>query len=70
MKGLIIFLGFIVLVSCRKEYTCECTADDEEYNWKGTQTMTRSAAEDWCTSQDNMYLFEEDPVEGWSCRLK
>jgi hypothetical protein len=66
---LILFIG-IVFSSCRKEYTCACTADDPIHNVSFTAEMTKSAAEDWCVDLEIENIFREEPIEGWRCDLK
>ena len=66
------FWVFVVLLfaACRKEYTCECAADDPIHNVDFTAEMSKSAAEDWCIDLDLENVFQEEPIEGWRCDLK
>jgi hypothetical protein len=65
-----ILLTVLVFSSCRKAYTCACTADDPVHNVSFTAEMTKSAAEDWCVDLDIENIFREEPIEGWRCDLK
>lgn len=61
----------LVSLSCRKSYTCECSADDPVHNVNFTSTMTRSAAEDWCREWDNdITTTNEEEKAGWRCVLR
>lgn len=71
MKTLALFFLALLSFSCRKNYTCVCTADDPVHNIEFSTTMTRSAAEDWCREWDNDITTENDEEKkGWKCDLK
>lgn len=60
----------VVITSCREDFTCECTADNEEFNINQTANMTQVAAEDWCDELNQDNEFDGEEIEGWECRLK
>lgn len=71
VKAIVILFIILSLSSCRRSYTCECTADDPLHNVDFTTTMTRSAAEDWCREWDNELLTDnEEEKKGWRCVLR
>ena len=72
MRRILFLLSiFSLLFSCRKSYTCECTADDPIHNVDFTTTMTRSAAEDWCREWHNDLTTDDEEVKkGWRCVLR
>ena len=73
LKKPCLFIALLVIsASCRKEYTCECTAKDPQYNESYTQVMSSAAARDWCASigVDGFIGVDQEPVEGWKCELK
>ncbi|MCZ8286858.1 MAG: hypothetical protein O9353_15500 [Bacteroidia bacterium] len=43
------FLAFFILVSCKKEYTCQCNNSFSTYD-AGTVEMTKSQAKKHCKS--------------------
>ena len=69
MKQLFFFLVIIALSSCRKDFTCTCTAEDESFNRSQTLSMTENAAEDWCSDWDNDNMIDEEEIEEWNCTL-
>lgn len=58
--------GTALMTSCKKDYTCECTADDDFWNVSYTQNMKKKDAQDWCDTWDT----NSGGVDGWSCELK
>ena len=58
--------GAFALTSCKKDYTCECTATDTFWNITYTAEMKKKDAETWCTSWDN----SGTGIDGWNCELK
>jgi hypothetical protein len=68
-----IFIVFLLFgfLSCRKSYTCICTAEDPVHNIEFTTNMTKTAAQDWCMEWDNQVATDGDEEkEGWRCVLK
>lgn len=59
-------VAVISLSSCKKDYTCECTADDDFYNVSYTEEMKKKDAEEWCDSWDS----QGNGISGWQCSLK
>ena len=70
MKIIILSAILFLSVSCRKNYTCSCTADDENYNISQTVNMTEVAAIDWCDELDQDNKINDEKIEGWKCVLK
>lgn len=58
--------GAFALTSCKKDYTCECTATDAFYNISYTAEMKKKDAETWCDNWDGL----GGGVAGWACTLK
>jgi len=67
MKKLLVIgvVSMFVLSSCKKDYTCACTATDSVYNLTYTAEMKKGDAETWCTSWDNSGA----GIPGWNCEL-
>jgi len=69
-KTFLITAVLLTVVSCRKEYTCSCTADDSIHNIEHSTTLAKNAAEEWCTDWNNdIYYSGEQEKEGWQCVL-
>jgi hypothetical protein len=48
-------IGSLSLASCKKDYTCECTASffGTTFIAKSAANSTKKGAEEWCKSQQN-----------------
>ncbi|MGC4056907.1 MAG: hypothetical protein QM743_02150 [Chitinophagaceae bacterium] len=58
-------LGLISLTSCKKEYTCSCTAAGQTTDVKTEKKVKKSEAEDMCSALSAQYA-----ILGGSCALK
>lgn len=71
MKKVLPFVAAIALlgaVSCKKEYTCECTYDDgagSTGSVSATATLSKKDAEAWCDDTQSASV-----LTGYSCDLK
>ncbi|MEX1191108.1 MAG: hypothetical protein WEA99_03980 [Brumimicrobium sp.] len=70
MKTKMFFVAAMVAVvslsSCKKEYTCECTADDSNFAVSDTKEMKKKDAEEWCDEADE----DGEGIPGFKCELK
>ncbi len=55
-------LGVCLLTSCRKDYHCQCSYQNQIKMIKDLGQMTKSDAEDACTSYDTTVTGEK-----WNC---
>ena len=66
----VFFLGLAVvgltMVSCKKDYTCACTADDSFWDISYTAELKKKDAESWCDSWDASGV----GIDGWKCELQ
>jgi len=69
MKKIIMSLSIIALfagtTSCKKDYTCSCTATDTFWNVSYTQNMKKKDATAWCDTWNG----SGTGVDGWACTL-
>lgn len=59
-------VAVISLSSCKKDYTCSCTANNDMNDISYTEEMKKKDAEEWCDSWDT----SGQGIEGWKCELK
>ena len=52
--------------SCKKDYTCECTATDTTLNITYTAKMKKKDAQSWCDSWNSSFQV----YDGGKCTLK
>lgn len=61
-----VLIGASSLTSCKKDYTCECTATDTSVNVSYTAEMKKKDAESWCDTWNSSGVL----IPGWKCELK
>ncbi|WP_070137931.1 hypothetical protein [Crocinitomix algicola] len=56
--------GTALMTSCKKDYTCECTADGATYTYE-LKDVKKGDADDACDSAGNVWI-----LAGGTCELK
>ncbi|MBK7128826.1 MAG: hypothetical protein IPM74_02440 [Crocinitomicaceae bacterium] len=67
-KAFIVLLvgGVIIFTSCKKEYSCTCTATDPFYDITYYEEMKKKEAQSWCDVKQSSF---EAGITGWNCTL-
>ena len=66
----VIAVAVLVMASCNKERTCECTVIDRGVEKKVTrqETGTRSRLKDWCANVEQILV--NDTISKAECKLQ
>lgn len=62
--SIILILCVVFLFSCKKDYHCSCSFNNNVVYSKDLGTQTRSNAQNTCSSYDTMYTGEV-----WNCTI-